>query len=325
MRLEQFCPNLFVSNEDRDIFLKRISARYTNKETGQKYPNTDAVIFTGTMDNANMMRNRFDKRTLFIANGAGHNPIVITESADVDAAAHSTLRVQFYNQGQDCANPNTLLVHSSLKDAYIEKLMHGICNMKIGPYKDRSNKIGPITDSKELERIQQFLIANQKWIHPDTPGVIEVGRNIVQPTIIIKPLKEGGNYTEQFAPIMYVQEYEDDAQLSSYFDTPDYHTNAMYVTVFGKSEYIDGLLNQRQTDGTPIHDRNTIIYNNDLHAPGVERGTQPYGGYGRGASCYGINGKIVCGPTLPQRDMYTQLVKPALHFEANNIKIPALV
>jgi len=34
--------------------------------------------------------------------------------------------------------------------------------------------------------------------------------------------------------------------------------------------------------GKILHDRSTIIRDTDLHAAGIERGVNPYGGYGRG-------------------------------------------
>lgn len=55
-----------------------------------------------------------NSRHLFLSlNGAGHNPIVVTETANVEHAVESTLRVTLQNQGQDCAGPNAILVHDS--------------------------------------------------------------------------------------------------------------------------------------------------------------------------------------------------------------------
>src|SRR5262249_15952716 len=51
------------------------------------------------------------------------------------------------------------------------------------------------------------------------------------------------------------------------------------------------------------------LHNTHLHAPGVERGTQPYGGNGYGASNYSINGIITAKATLPQREIYEQVAR----------------
>lgn len=52
----------------------------------------------------------------------------------------------------------------------------------------------------------------------------------------------------------------------------------MYVSVFGSSNITKHLLKMRQSNGNPLHTKETIIENSDLHAPGIERGVNPYGG-----------------------------------------------
>src|SRR5690606_17867512 len=100
-----------------------------------------------------------------------------------------------------------------------------------------------------------------------------------------------------------------------YFEDPRYAPNAMYITLYGQSAYVESLIGRQFASGV-LHDEATIIRNTDLHAPGIERGTQPYGGYGRGASCISIYGKVTPKPTLPQRDIFEQLVAPALEWNA---------
>lgn len=85
----------------------------------------------------------------------------------------------------------------------------------------------------------------------------------------------------------------------------------MYVTIFGTSNYVEGL-KFKKIDGYKLHDETTIIHNKDLHTPGVERGVNPFGGFGQGASCFSIHGKIFSQPTLPQRDIFEQLILPRL-------------
>lgn len=313
----QLAENLIVSYQERSEFLIERTQVTKDPITNEKVPVTDAVIFTGTMENADKLRKQFHSKTLFIANGAGHNPIVVSEGADVERAVQGALEVQLYNQGQDCANPNTILVSSKVYDQFLEKLVANVKNIPIGPYDDPENIVGPISDTNDLSRIQQLLVDNARWIHPETPGHIHTALAIVEPTIICKPLSAGGNYQEQFAPIFFIQRYDSASELAEYFEDPRYSKNAMYLTLFGRNEYVESLV-QNGLNGVKLHDHSTIIRNRDLHSPGVERGTQPYGGYGRGASCFSIHGKVTAAPTLPQRDIYEQLVKPyiALQHEA---------
>ncbi len=304
-------PNIRVSSHQRTEFLQERSSLLVNPETKETKPLTDVVIFTGTPVHAEQLRFVFDQRTLFITNGSGHNPVVVSKDSDLHTAIDAVLTLQLYNQGQDCAAPNAVLVHSDIYTDFLRTLRDEIRTVKVGDYRDRRCRVGPISDPKDLVRIQDFLIDNREWLDPTTPGIIRAYDAILEPTIICKPLKEGGNYDEIFAPAIFLQKYEKDSDLAQYFETTRYAQNAMYVTTFGKSAYTDALSN-REIDGKVLHPESTLLHNTHLHAYGIERGTQPYGGNGYGASNLSILGKIYAKPTLPQRDIYEWVAKPII-------------
>ncbi len=304
-------PNVHPSEEQHHGFLKKHTALKVDPKTQETIPVTDAVIFTGTPVRADQLRSIFDSRTLFITNGSGHNPVIVSEDADIEEAVEAVLCVQLYNQGQDCAAPNAILVHKNVISDFNRLLHIKLPTYKVGHYSDRSCKIGPISDPFDLVRVEDLLIRHKDHIDPQAPGILRSKDAIVEPTIISKPLKYGGNYTEMFAPIIYIQEYESDKDLSLYFENEDYYRNAMYVTVYGTSEYAKSLIGHT-FKGKLLHDASTLLFNTHLHADGVERGTKPYGGYGYGASNLYIRGEGVSKPTLPQRDIYEQVARPIL-------------
>ncbi|MES2087912.1 MAG: aldehyde dehydrogenase family protein [Patescibacteria group bacterium] len=309
LNLQGLFPNIIVSDKQRSDFLRERSALRVNPNTKENIPVTDVVIFTGTPSHADQLRSIFDKRTLFISNGAGHNPLIVTESANLSKAVEAVLVLQLYNQGQDCAAPNSILVHKDVLAAFLNILRNRLQSVKVGRYSDRSCRIGPISDPQDLVRIENFLIEQRAWIDKSTPGTIRSREAILEPTIICKPLREGGNFNEIFAPVIFVQEYESDPELACYFEDSQYAQNAMYISVYGKSEYIENLIG-RSIEGKVLHDKKSVLHNTHLHAHGQERGTKPYGGYGSGASSLSINERTFSKPTLPQRDIYEWIVKP---------------
>jgi len=216
------------------------------------------------------------------------------------------LKLQLYNQGQDCAAPNSILVHKNIYDIFLKSIKKTLLKVKVGEYKDKNVIVGPITKLDNLRQIQDILIKNHQWINSDISAVIDIKKGLMYPTIIEKPLKYGGNYTESFAPILFIQKYEHDDGLSLYFENDIYKRNAMYVTIFGKSAYIE---DKTKKDVSFCRNYGIVIKSTDLHAKGVERGVNQYGGYGRGASYLSINGIVRSQPTLPQRDIYEILIK----------------
>lgn len=309
LNVHHFFDNIIISNNERLAFLKERSALEVNASTGFIKPVTSTVIFTGTPVHADQLRILFNKRTLFITNGAGHNPIIVTNTADIKKAVTATLTLNLYNQGQDCAAPNSIMVQNEIFEEFMTTIHSELSKIKIGPYFDRSCRVGPISNPDDLVNIQTILTTNRDWIDPVTPGNIRTIDAIVEPTIITKPLKEGGNYEESFAPILFIQHYTLDTELSLYFENEKYYKNAMYITVYGESSYIQTFV-VKQVNGKKIHTPETVLINKHLHEFGAERGTQPYGGYGYGASSVSINGYMTPKPTLPQRDIYELVGAP---------------
>lgn len=287
-----------------DIF----TAIKPDPETGLEIPVFEAVIFTGTSKNADILRKKFHKSVLFITNGSGHNPVVITETADIDKAVDAIMSVRTYNQGQDCASPNAILVHSDVYDRVMRELRRSVANLVIGPYNSPETDIGPISRPDTLVLVQDFLTKNYQYIDKSTEGVIRIRSSVIEPTIVAKPLRDGANFEEVFAPVFIIQRYDNDKDLGLYFEDERYANNAMYITVFGKSGFVEYFVISDKV-GTKLHDSSTVLYDTDLHKPGVERGVLPYGGYGRGASCVSKDGKIVSKPTLPQREIFDYLVQ----------------
>lgn len=311
LRIDQFFPNVRFPT-DRQTVIRELSQLRYCKDSGLWFPNVDAVIFTGSPENAKKVQSHFDDSVLFIGNGAGHNPVVIGPNANLDKATEAVLELQLYNQGQDCASPSSILVHHDVHDAFVEKLNAAVSEVKIGPYSDPDTLIGPITKPEDLDRILKTLLVNREWISEYSGARMDVACKTVEPTLVVKPLKQGANYQEQLAPVFFIQKYDCDEELSLYFETPRYQMNAMYVTLYGTSDYVRNLSNARSASGKVIHDEDTIIVNKHLHQKGVERGVEPYGGYGRGASWISIHGMTEAKPTLPQRDIFQKLVLPSL-------------
>ena len=306
IELKKGFKNINIVGSNRENFLALITATRLDIRTNKRIPLTDVVIFTGKTESANKVKKLFCKEVLFILNGSGHNPVIVTETANINKAIESVLRLQLYNQGQDCAAPNSILVHKNAYDAFLKKIKEKLKKVKTGDYKNKKVLVGPITKIKNFKKIQEILVKNYKWIDPDTEAVVNFKTKIIKPIIILKSLKYGGNYTEHYAPILFIQKYNSEDELELYFENEKYRKNAMYITVFGDSNYLN---NKKREDLNFLKNYGITISNTDLHAKGVERGVQEYGGYSKGASSLSLNGFTIPQPTLPQRDIYNIVIK----------------
>lgn len=296
LQLQDFLPNIFISNDPRMRFIKQ----HANEQTS-------VVIFTGNSRNALIAQKRFGPNVLFIGNGSSHNPVVISSDASIKDAVEGVVEVQLYNQGGDCAAPNAILVHADVYDTFLHKLRQWIKHVHVGSYRDTKTLVGPFLDREHFLETRALLDKMQPYLDPSFPGeIVSEKRCLMKPAIIIKPLREGGNHTEQFAPMFFVQRYETDDELADYFNRDEYREHAGYITLYGTSTYVESLIGE-PSDGY-LHTEETIVRNTHLHAPGVERGVMPYGGYGRHSSFIAYEGWMAPKPTLPQRDIFENLV-----------------
>ena len=230
LTLEHYYKNVaFFSGERQDF----VNSHCTN---------SDVVIFTGKFENFTKIRESCSKKTLILFNGTGHNPIVVTDTADINSAVEKTLHVRLFNNGQDCAGPDMILVHSTVIDQFLLLLIRKLKSVKVDlDYQDGDTKVGPLFESGSLSRFGEILKhINETGGKIVEGGVVDYKNNIIHPCVCRHSLRQYRNYEELYSPFFIVDEYTNDEELDLYFNDPDssYIQNQMYVSVFGYSRYI---------------------------------------------------------------------------------------
>ena len=248
----------------------------------------DVVLFTGRYENAISIQ-RACPDALFIYNGAGVNPVVVTDTADIDLAVKKVIEMRIFNSGQDCAGSDAILVHKNLKKKFIEELVENVKKVKVGNYRDCDNQVGTIVKQDNLLELDRFFLKHKE--HMIYGGEIDFKQGIVFPTIFVEDLQvvTSSHFTEFFSPVFYILIYEKDDDLKKYFLHESYRSQAMYVSVFGNSKVVDSL------------DCSTILHNKIVND--VERGNHPYGGFGDKANFIIWKGKKITRPLLISKEI----------------------
>jgi acyl-CoA reductase-like NAD-dependent aldehyde dehydrogenase len=223
--LESLFPDVQIVNTDHSGFLKYM------KEAS-------LVVFTGKPANAENLIKEMKNNSILVVNGSGHNPVVVTDSADIDKAVAGAVLLKGFNGGQDCAGPDAILVHQDVAQEFTEKFHKKFSSLKTGQFKDSETIIGPINRFTELQKFAGILYNNRKDVI--SGGAIDFKNNIVSPTTIVRGVERYPNYQEMFGPIAFINPYKKDEDLSYYFQDSDgqYQAHRMYVTVYGHSDYI---------------------------------------------------------------------------------------
>ncbi|MEK7460341.1 MAG: aldehyde dehydrogenase family protein [Patescibacteria group bacterium] len=288
----EFYPSVRVTDYNRDLFVE------------EECKNADVVIFTGKYNNFLRMKECCSKNALFIYNGVGHNPVVVTPNADVALAAQKVAFLKTFNNGQDCAGPDMILVHKDVIENFLANLHVELDKISVGSDYHEGVIVGPMSETASLVSMSEQLSSTK-----NRGGVIVSGGSInfrtgvAEPTISRYHIKDFCNYKELYCPLILVAEYDSDSDLQNYFEDREnqYIQEQMYVTVFGDSDYI-----AKEIPGTIVL-RNLIIHD-------VERGTEEYGGYGAGASQINKGGITISKPLLIPREIYNYCLSDFAHY-----------
>ena len=254
---------------------------------------SSVVLFTGKYKNFLTISKQCNQNTLILFNGSGHNPIVLTPSANIDLAIEKTAYTKLFNNGQDCAGPDCILIHDSIADEFISKLQLTLDNVRLDTsYANDSTTVGPLFEKSLLTDVIKFIFDCQSRGAKITyGGMVDFRYNLIQPCILEVQLSQMKNFSELYSPLFFIARYANDYELNSYFNDLDgsYRCRQMYVSLFGESAVVENSYGSIVLKNRTIHD--------------IERGTEEYGGYGPEASSISYRGLTIHKPLLVPREI----------------------
>ncbi|HMU01935.1 MAG TPA: aldehyde dehydrogenase family protein, partial [Amaricoccus sp.] len=146
----------------------------------------------------------------------GNNAMVVTPNADLDMATRAILFGAVGTAGQRCTSLRRVIVHESVKDALLEKVLKAYGNLRIGNPLTTGNLVGPLIDKGAFEMFSAAIerakaqggkvLTGGKRVHEDTAP----DAYYVQPCIIDMPDQTEVVKDETFAPVLYVLTYSED-------------------------------------------------------------------------------------------------------------------
>ncbi|MFM8339530.1 MAG: NAD-dependent succinate-semialdehyde dehydrogenase [Fluviibacter sp.] len=87
----------------------------------------------------------------------GNAPFIVFEDADLDAAVEGAIASKYRNSGQTCVCANRFLVHTTVMDAFAEKLAAKVRQLPVGYGFDPGVQIGPLIDAAGLAKVEALM------------------------------------------------------------------------------------------------------------------------------------------------------------------------
>lgn len=143
----------------------------------------------------------------------GNDAFIVLKDANLNLAVSEAVNTRFFNAGQICCAPKRFLIHKSLYNEFIEKIIEKISGFKFGNPIESDTKIGTVISEKAAKEIER-----QIELTVSQGGKIALGGErysaFVEPTVITDVPFEADimHDMEVFGPVMPVTSFEDEEE-----------------------------------------------------------------------------------------------------------------
>lgn len=202
-----------------------------------RHMDVDVVSFTGSTEVGRYFLKYAAESNLkeIILECGGKSPQIVFEDADLEAAVPHILASAFWNMSENCSCGSRLLVHESVKESLLAKVVSELQNWKVGNPLDPEVSIGPMVEEAHFNKVKSFiditlqeggkLIAGGK-IHSD------LGSGwYVEPTIFDDVRADMTLFqNEVFGPILAVCTFSNDEEAIELANDSHYGLAASFYT-----------------------------------------------------------------------------------------------
>jgi acyl-CoA reductase-like NAD-dependent aldehyde dehydrogenase len=195
-----------------------------------RHPGVDKIAFTGsTAVGRQIMREAADTLKSVSLELGGKSPNIVFADADLEAAARGAFNAIFYNAGQTCTAGSRLLVHRSVHDELISRLVQRAQRVRPGQPLDPDRRYGPLISEEQLTRVLGYIEKGQAEGCRLVAGgdrIAEPGLENgywLQPTIFDDVSPDAIIAREEiFGPVLATLVFEDEAEAAALANQSEY-------------------------------------------------------------------------------------------------------
>jgi acyl-CoA reductase-like NAD-dependent aldehyde dehydrogenase len=128
-------------------------------ETGAelvRHPKVGAVVFTGSVETGEVVAREAALKNRVLELG-GNGPQIVLADADLEKAADAAIVGCFYLAGQCCTAAERILVHESVKDAFVDALLERTKKLRVGDPHAEETDMGPLCTPAVLARTKAHV------------------------------------------------------------------------------------------------------------------------------------------------------------------------
>ncbi len=199
-----------------------------------EHPDVRKLAFTGSTEvGKTVMRAAADNVKKVTLELGGKGAGIVCDDADLDLAVDGTLFGFLLMSGQACESGTRLLLHESIHDDFVQRLVTRASTLVMGDPMDPTTDIGPLISAKQKARVEKYIALGQEagckvafqGAIPTEPGLAD--GHWVAPTILTGATNDMRVAREEiFGPVLVVIKYADDAEAVAIANDSEYGLSA---------------------------------------------------------------------------------------------------
>jgi betaine-aldehyde dehydrogenase len=87
----------------------------------------------------------------------GKSPLIVFDDANLDNAVGGALLANFYSSGPVGWNATRVFVHSSIKEAFLERLVKRVSRLRVGDPLDPATQVGALVSEQHLQKVLSYI------------------------------------------------------------------------------------------------------------------------------------------------------------------------
>jgi gamma-glutamyl-gamma-aminobutyraldehyde dehydrogenase len=155
-----------------------------------RHADVDMVSFTGSTEVGRLFLRYAAESNLkrIVLECGGKSPqVIMADPPDLDVVAEQVLVAAFANMGENCSCGSRIIVHRSVRDAVVDRIVRGAAGWSVGDPLDPGTKVGPLIEKPHLDKVLAYIASGRsEGARVVTGGdriLTESGGHFVAPTI----------------------------------------------------------------------------------------------------------------------------------------------
>jgi len=187
----------------------------------------DKVAFTGSTQVGRLIAHAAaDNLTRLTLELGGKSAQVVFPDADLDAAANGVIAGVFAATGQTCMAGSRVVVHESVADALVQKVVARARRIVIGDPLDPATEMGPVATDKQYDTVLSHFASVREQGGTFACGgepVQRLGGWFVEPTVVVDTRPDMRVVREEvFGPVTAVTTFSDEDEAVSIANSTEF-------------------------------------------------------------------------------------------------------